>query len=214
MKTYKGKLSKGNMPTNGVFVFGSNTEGRHGLGAADMAARSFGAKYGQARGRQGQSYAIVTKDLTKQLHPSVNHNDIIKEIKKLYFDAAASQHEDYYIAYRSTGTNLNGYNNQDMAHMFAAASNQNNEIPENIVFEEGFAELVKIGLDFKRRADGLLSVLKQDPLFEVRAEYGKLLMIHLGDMTVEQRRRKRELADILIEAEKAKQEQKGEQTNG
>jgi hypothetical protein len=47
---------------NEIFVFGSNTEGRHGAGAAKT-AMMWGAKCGQAKGRQGKTYAIVTKDL-------------------------------------------------------------------------------------------------------------------------------------------------------
>ncbi len=43
-----------------IFVFGSNTEGRHGKGAALHALRNCGAIYGQAEGLQGRSYAIPT----------------------------------------------------------------------------------------------------------------------------------------------------------
>jgi hypothetical protein len=46
-----------------VFVFGSNREGRHGKGAALEARARHGAIYGQAEGLQGNSYAIVTKEL-------------------------------------------------------------------------------------------------------------------------------------------------------
>ena len=35
---------------NEIFVFGSNTEGRHGSGTAKIAMDKFGAKYGQAEG--------------------------------------------------------------------------------------------------------------------------------------------------------------------
>jgi len=49
---------------NQIFVFGSNTEGRHGAGAAKQAMK-FGAIYGQAQGRQNRTYAIPTKDLSK-----------------------------------------------------------------------------------------------------------------------------------------------------
>jgi hypothetical protein len=45
-----------------IFVFGSNTEGRHGGGAARQAMK-WGAIYGQASGRQGQTYAVITKRL-------------------------------------------------------------------------------------------------------------------------------------------------------
>ena len=45
-----------------VFVFGSNRAGRHGAGAAKLAHRKFGAKWGQGDGFMGQSYGISTKD--------------------------------------------------------------------------------------------------------------------------------------------------------
>ena len=47
---------------NEIFVFGSNTEGRHGAGAAKT-AMTWGAEHGKNSGRQGQTYAIITKDL-------------------------------------------------------------------------------------------------------------------------------------------------------
>ena len=63
MKVYKGTILK--LKPNQIFVFGSNTQGRHGKGAALCAKERFGAIYGQAYGLQGQSYAIVTKELLK-----------------------------------------------------------------------------------------------------------------------------------------------------
>lgn len=45
-----------------IFVFGSNLAGRHGAGAAAEALKKWGAVYGQGIGRQGESYAIPTKD--------------------------------------------------------------------------------------------------------------------------------------------------------
>ena len=44
-----------------VFVFGSNLSGIHGGGAAKLALNEFGAKWGQATGIQGNTYAIPTK---------------------------------------------------------------------------------------------------------------------------------------------------------
>lgn len=46
---------------NQVFVFGSNLAGRHGKGAAKTAL-GWGAKWGQAKGLQGMTYGIPTKD--------------------------------------------------------------------------------------------------------------------------------------------------------
>lgn len=52
-----------------IFVFGSNTQGRHGLGAAKFARTHYGAITGQSHGRQGNSYAIVTKTLVDGASP-------------------------------------------------------------------------------------------------------------------------------------------------
>lgn len=48
-----------------IFVFGSNREGRHGKGAALEARLNWGAAYWQPEGLQGNSYAIVTKELRR-----------------------------------------------------------------------------------------------------------------------------------------------------
>ena len=46
---------------NEIFIFGSNLSGRHGKGAAKTAL-GWGAKWGQAKGLQGKTYGIPTKD--------------------------------------------------------------------------------------------------------------------------------------------------------
>lgn len=48
------------LPDDGIFVFGSNTDGDHCGGAARVALKRFGAVNGQAEGPQGRSYAIPT----------------------------------------------------------------------------------------------------------------------------------------------------------
>lgn len=48
-----------------IFVFGSNPQGRHGKGAALYAVKHYGAIYGQAEGRMGNSYGIITKELRR-----------------------------------------------------------------------------------------------------------------------------------------------------
>lgn len=136
MRTYQGKLTT--LPKDSIFVFGSNTQGRHGRGAALSAVSHFGAIYGQPIGPQGGSYAIVTKDLTKQNHPSIPMEYIMFQIKLLYEYAKAKGHIAFYVVYSGEGANLNGWSPQQMAAMFAASP-----IPENMVFEEKFAELIK-----------------------------------------------------------------------
>ena len=135
MRTYKGLIKS--LPMNGVYVFGSNTEGRHGLGSAKIAVLKFGAIYGQAKGRQGRSYAIITKDLTKKKHPSISQEYIKSQILELYEYAIDREELDFYIVYQGKGTNLNSYTPQEMANMFS-----HTEIPNNIIFEEEFSKLL------------------------------------------------------------------------
>jgi hypothetical protein len=136
MKTYKNLVKK--LKPNQIFVFGSNTQGRHGKGSALFAKQNFGAIYGQSQGLQGQSYAIVTKNLNKNIHPSISSSDIIEQIKKLYLFAKENPEKEFIIAYSGTKVNLNGYSNQEMANMFS-----NIDIPKNIIFEYEFSKLLK-----------------------------------------------------------------------
>lgn len=88
---------------NQIFVFGSNLAGRHGKGAA-LQARKFGAIYGQGIGRQGQTYAIPTKDYylkTLPLH--------IIEQYIIEFTEYAKQHPELEFLLTPVGTGLAGY---------------------------------------------------------------------------------------------------------
>lgn len=134
-KTYSGMIQ--NLAPNQVFVFGSNTQGKHGKGAALTAKNKFGAIYGQAEGPQGQSYAIITKDLTKNTHPSRTPEQIKEQIHNLYEYAIENPDKEFLVAYSGKGTNLNAYSNQEMADMFSSEP-----IPNNIVFEQEFNELI------------------------------------------------------------------------
>src|ERR1035438_9853772 len=91
-----------------IFVFGSNTQGRHGKGSALEAVNKYGASYGQSKGLQGNSYAICTKDLTKKIHPSISKEDIEKQIKELYFFASNHTGMIFKVCY-TMAPNLNGY---------------------------------------------------------------------------------------------------------
>lgn len=138
MKYYIGKIKS--LKENQIFVFGSNTQGRHGKGSALFALKKFGAIYGQAEGLQGQSYAIITKDLTvpkSMQEKSVPQDKIISQIKKLYEFAESNKDKLFFVAYTGKGKNLNGYSPKEMASMFNSYS-----IPSNIVFEISFANLI------------------------------------------------------------------------
>lgn len=54
---------------NRIFVFASNLAGRHGAGSALEAMRHWGAIRGRGVGRQGNSYAIPTKDARLKVLP-------------------------------------------------------------------------------------------------------------------------------------------------
>lgn len=81
MKTYNGIIST--LKENELFVFGANTQFRHGRGTALDAIKKFGAIYGKG-GLQGKSWAMITTDLTKYERPSVPKEKVIEEIGKLY----------------------------------------------------------------------------------------------------------------------------------
>jgi hypothetical protein len=137
MLVYKGKIK--NIKPNQIFVFGSNNQGRHGKGSALFARLRCGAIYGQASGLQGNSYAIITKDLTKKIHPSISKDFIIKQIKELYEYAESENGLKFLfiVAYSGTGDNLNNYSCQEMADMFSTFS-----IPKNMIFEYDFYKLM------------------------------------------------------------------------
>ena len=135
-KTYSGLIHYLN--DSQIFVFGSNTQGRHGKGAALTARLRFGAIYGKPEGIQGKSFAIITKDLTKKTHPSRTKLQVISQINKLYEYATLHPDKEFIVAYKCGDHNLNAYSSEDMAKMFASR-----DIPSNIVFDRLFYELVK-----------------------------------------------------------------------
>lgn len=135
--TYSGEIHS--LSPSDYYVCGTNTQGRHGLGGARIAAKNFGAIYGQAKGVMGQTYGIITKDLTKKIHPSISKEFIIEQIKELYEFALTKPDSKFYIIYSGVGKNLNAYTPNEMAQMFACI----NDIPNNIVFEENFNGLIE-----------------------------------------------------------------------
>lgn len=132
-----------------VFVFGSNPQGRHGLGAA-KAAMKFGAKYGKGRGLQGQSYALVTKNLKcgyrepngKVYHKigekSVSLVEIIENLKELAEVARENPNKEFLIAYKANTRFLNGYSAKEMHMCFMEA-----KLPDNVLIHESFKYMLQ-----------------------------------------------------------------------
>lgn len=144
-ETYNGTIKK--LAPNHIFVFGSNTQGRHGAGAALWAKENAGAVYGQPYGLQGQSWAIITKDLTKDKHPSISADHIIQQLRVLAFIASHTKPDvKYFVAYSGTVPGLNGYNCRQMARMFASI-----DWSENVVFEYTFQKLIDNVKDEQRK---------------------------------------------------------------
>jgi len=161
MKTYKGLVTS--LLENQVFVFGSNPEGRHGAGAARVAANHYGAIMGMGRGHMGQSYGLVTKNLSpnytenaliehsKQLtsityvkagERSVSKSQMLINIVHLYLYARKKPELEFMIAY-TPAPNLNGYTPIEMVELFLTVN-----VPTNIVFND---ELITLYNEHKKR---------------------------------------------------------------
>lgn len=119
---------------NEIFVFGSNTQGIHGAGAARIAVDRYGAIYGQAEGLQGNSYAIVTKDLTKW-NRSVSLDYIKKQIEELYQYAFESTKLTFYVT--KIGCGLGGFEIKEIAHLFMSIPIK----PSNVILPKEFSKI-------------------------------------------------------------------------
>jgi len=100
-----------NLAPDEVFVFGSNVLGHHDGGAAQYALQHFGAKYGQAEGLQGRSYAIpVDGNTFDDLQMAVTRfNDFVVGHPELKFMLTA------------VGSGNAGYTVEQIAPLFSQA---------------------------------------------------------------------------------------------
>ena len=117
---------------NQVFVFGSNFAGRHGKGAAKIAAQKFGARYGQGTGLMGQSYGIATKSANLR---TLSLEEIEKQVDT--FLRFAEQHKELEFLVTKFGTGLSHYKISDIAKMFTGYV-----LPDNITLPKEFYEYI------------------------------------------------------------------------
>ena len=120
---------------NEIFVFGSNTQGRHGAGAAKTAMK-FGAKYGQSEGLQGQSYAVITKDLTKprdEQMKSISLDQIGKGLQDMVLFAKANPDKTFLVT--KLGSSLAGYTTEEIAGLFKKLEKF---IPDNVILPKEY----------------------------------------------------------------------------
>lgn len=97
-----------------IFVFGSNTDGRHGKGAAKYAMQKFGAKWGDGEGLTGRSYAL----------PTVGHNLSKMSLERIEihvnrFLKCAKAHPELMFLVTLVGCGLAGHKPKDIGPMFA-----------------------------------------------------------------------------------------------
>jgi hypothetical protein len=125
---------------NEIFVFGSNPQGRHGKGSALVAKNKFGAIYGQAQGLQGQSYAIITKELRKNYEP-VSLQDIEKGINNFIIFAKDNKSLTFYVV--ELGCHLAYFTADEIAPLFREALKL-----KNVYLPEIFVNKLLTGFNF------------------------------------------------------------------
>ncbi len=114
---------------NEIFVFGSNTAGRHGRGAALQAKDQFGAVYGVGEGLTGQCYAFPTLDGShNQLRP-LNTHSLRESRNKLYTCCDANPDKIFLLT--KVGCGLAGYDEDYMRSFFITNPPDNLVLPED-----------------------------------------------------------------------------------
>lgn len=120
------------LPTgNQIMVFGANREYRHGLGAALFARQKCGAIYGKG-GLQGNSYALVTKELRKD-YPPVTLDEVSNNIIDFMLFAETRLDLKFYVT--KIGTKLAGFTLKEIGDIFRAL---NPKLSPNIILPKEF----------------------------------------------------------------------------
>lgn len=115
---------------NECFVFGANTDGRHGKGAAKFAMQKFGAVWGEGEGLTGRCYALPTvgRRLAKMSTAQIN-------IHVQRFLKCAKAHPELTFLVTMVGCGLAGHKTRDIAPMFA-------ERLPNVILPEEFVKII------------------------------------------------------------------------
>jgi len=96
-----------------IFVFGSNESGRHGRGAAKDALK-WGAKYGQAFGIQGKTFAIPT--VNASVSNKISVEKIASYVDRFIFYANTRPKLKFLVT--EIGCGLAGHTMKDIAPLF------------------------------------------------------------------------------------------------
>ena len=116
---------------NQIFVFGSNMNGNHAGGAARLAVEKFGAIMGEAKGIQGQSYAIPTLDKDMQ---KVTEEKLLVFLEN--FGNYANEHPEKEFLLTAIGTGIAGFDASYMAYMVLRAN-----LPDNVTLPKEFVKI-------------------------------------------------------------------------
>jgi hypothetical protein len=114
-----------------VFVFGSNLAGRHGKGAALYALQHYGAQYGEGVGRQGNSYAVPTKDFLLKV---LTLDAISRHLAD--FISHAKEHPEDTFMLTPIGTGLAGYSREQIYSLLKQL-----DVPSNVLFTKEWFNL-------------------------------------------------------------------------
>lgn len=115
-----------------ILVFGSNTHGIHGAGAALAAYKKHGARFGMGYGHYGDSFAIPTKGVI-----TIGDKKMVGDPLTLYqvqqfvngFIAYAEEHPELTFQITRIGCGLAGFTDSQMSALFIGS-------PLNCQFDE------------------------------------------------------------------------------
>jgi hypothetical protein len=114
------------IPVKKIFVFGSNEGGRHGAGSALAAVQKYGAIYGQGWHRQGDAFAIPTKDADFKVLSIDKIQYYVNQFIKYAKDNSRLTFEVVKI-----GCGLAGFKEEQISPLFK-------EAPENCLLPDGW----------------------------------------------------------------------------
>jgi hypothetical protein len=118
---------------NEIFVFGSNENGAHRGGAARMAFERFGAEWGVAVGRSGQTYAIPTLDRDmRRVEPEmlyIHFEDFIEYVVT---------HPELTFYLTKVGCGIAGWNPAEVKKLLWEAVGET--LPPNLIIPEIFTK--------------------------------------------------------------------------
>lgn len=111
-------MTEQQVPSDMIFVFGSNRSGFHGAGAARYAHQHLGAGWGCGEGRTGNCYALPTKGKKIEF---LKLEAVDVHVKRFLHHARLNKHVQFKVS--RVGCGLGGFTDDQIAPLFKSASN-------------------------------------------------------------------------------------------